>query len=114
MNRRARAFHNLINTDPPDETLVCESRHIGEYPSFAAMTEAYRKAGAGQNLLREAMMNKISFESAGKWMLADFDTPIDMDFWVSGQCNMRCRYCVHSLEKNHAARKNLVPGLLPW
>ena len=59
-------------------------------------------------------MNKISFESAGKWMLADFDTPIDMDFWVSGQCNMRCRYCVHSLEKNHAARKNLVPGLLPW
>ncbi len=45
LNRRARAFHNLINTDPPDETLVCESRHIGEYPSFAAMTGAYRKAG---------------------------------------------------------------------
>ena len=33
-------------------------------------------------------MNKISFESAGKWMISDFDTPLDMDFWVSGQCNM--------------------------
>lgn len=43
--RQERKFYDLIGKEPENEILVWESRHIGDYPSFAAMTKAVKEAG---------------------------------------------------------------------
>ena len=59
-------------------------------------------------------MTKIDYISTDMLPFRDFSAPIVMDFWISGQCNMRCRYCLHGLDEGDALKKDIVPGLMPW
>ena len=59
-------------------------------------------------------MKKIDYSSSQKLPFLDFKAPLAMDFWISGQCNMRCRYCLHGLDERDALRKDIVPGLMTW
>ncbi len=40
------------------------------------------------------------------------DTPFSINFWISGSCNFRCKYCSHSLPKGHPGREGMVDGFL--
>lgn len=40
------------------------------------------------------------------------DTPMVVDFWPSGLCNMRCSYCIHSLPDSSEEKKSIIPGFL--
>ncbi len=40
------------------------------------------------------------------------DTPFSINFWISGSCNFRCRYCSHSLPKGDPGREGMIDGFL--
>lgn len=59
-------------------------------------------------------MAKIDYASSNNLPFGDYQAPVMMDFWISGECNMRCRYCLHGLDENAEARKGIIPGFMPW
>lgn len=56
----------------------------------------------------------VDFETTNKLPLKVCNTPIMIDFWVSGTCNMRCSYCLHGLSNTDSLRKGIVQGQLSW
>lgn len=59
-------------------------------------------------------MKVIDFESISNVPIMYFETPQVVDFWVSGFCNMRCKYCLHSLPEGAEPRKGIIPTQLTW
>ena len=59
-------------------------------------------------------MEIINFENISSSPIMWYNTPQVVDFWVSGICNMRCRYCLHSLPRDAAPRKGIIPSQLSW
>lgn len=46
--------------------------------------------------------------------LSYLDTPKDANFWISGNCNFACRYCLHGAKKEDASRAGLKKEMLTW
>ena len=59
-------------------------------------------------------MEHVDFENLSGLPFLWYRTPQVVDFWVSGFCNMRCRYCLHSLPGDAEARKGIIPAQLAW
>lgn len=57
-------------------------------------------------------MSRVNYESDQKLPIALLDTPFVIDFWISGSCNMSCRYCLHGIPKDAPARRDMVSGML--
>lgn len=59
-------------------------------------------------------MKIIDYENLTGLSLQWYDTPGVIDFWVSGYCNMRCNYCLHSLPEDAEPRKGILSTQLAW
>lgn len=59
-------------------------------------------------------MDTTDFNGMQAQQMVLYDTPQVVDFWVSGTCNLRCKYCVHSLPPEAEARKDVIPTQISW